>query len=215
MQMILAVDTATSVLNLAFLDHKNKIHSFQIESDETHSRHLIPQIDLLLKESKASVSDISSLACTNGPGSFTGLRIGLSSVKGIALPGNLPIYTLNTLEAMALDIESSENTLISVAINGGRGEVFFCKYIREEGKIREILTPNSIFLPKLKESIAEKDILAGNGFENLQDIGKNLFYPKPNPARGIIKGILSGHNIQKTDAKNLNAFYFKKPDIRK
>lgn len=100
MKNILAVDTATKIMAVALLKDK-KVYGLNINEGFTHSEKLISTIDKLMDEAEIKISDIELLVCTRGPGSFTGLRIGMATLKGISTALNIPLISIPTLDLYA------------------------------------------------------------------------------------------------------------------
>ena len=99
---ILAIDTTTKKAGVALKDEKN-IYFKQIDNDITHSEKLLPLLDEVLNESNTNLKDIDLLAITLGPGSFTGVRIGIASIKAIAKVTDKKIFGTTSLELLAID----------------------------------------------------------------------------------------------------------------
>lgn len=102
---ILTVDTATETmrLGLAIGDEENPMDLFcerMLLSSGMHSEHLVPEMIAMCSEMGITLKDLSLLVCTSGPGSFTGLRVGMSALKGIALGGNIPLVSIPTMDAI-------------------------------------------------------------------------------------------------------------------
>ncbi|GAB4451105.1 MAG: tRNA (adenosine(37)-N6)-threonylcarbamoyltransferase complex dimerization subunit type 1 TsaB [Chloroflexi bacterium OHK40] len=99
--MLLAIDTSTSLTGLA-LYHAEGVRAECVwESGRNHTAQLLPQLDLLLRHIGAARDDLRAVAVALGPGSWSGLRVGVSVAKGMALAGGLPLLGVNTLEALA------------------------------------------------------------------------------------------------------------------
>jgi tRNA threonylcarbamoyladenosine biosynthesis protein TsaB len=98
---ILALDTSSRAGSAALLDDDRLIAAHQLDVSATHSERLLPAVDRLLADAGWTIGDIELLACAKGPGSFTGLRIGIASAKGIAVAAELPLVGVNSLEATA------------------------------------------------------------------------------------------------------------------
>lgn len=97
---ILAIDTTTKKANVG-IKSKNKNTIKSVDNEVTHSEKLLPLIDESLKEQSISLKDINKLACVTGPGSFTGIRIGLATIKALAKIINVDIYAINSLDLLA------------------------------------------------------------------------------------------------------------------
>lgn len=100
MKNILAIDTATKILAITLFSN-NKYNSIILDEGFTHSERLLPSIDQLLNDSHIKIKDIDLLVCTRGPGSFTGLRIGMSTLKGISTALSIPLVSVPTLDIYA------------------------------------------------------------------------------------------------------------------
>lgn len=110
---ILAIDTSSSICSTALLEKNELIDKNELNNGRTHSENLMPLIDNLLKRNNISVKDIDLIACSVGPGSFTGIRIGLASIKAIAEVLKIKIAGVTSLETLARNVEKS-NTIISL-----------------------------------------------------------------------------------------------------
>ena len=101
---ILAVDTSSSVASAAIVDGDKLICECVLNNKLTHSQTIMPIIDDIFKKSELTPFDIDIFAVSNGPGSFTGLRIGVTTVKGLAHATGKPVVGVNTLEALAYNM---------------------------------------------------------------------------------------------------------------
>lgn len=101
MPRILALDTSTHACSVALTDGERQWHRFEM-AEQSHTLRLLPLIDELLAESGLALKDLDALAFGRGPGSFTGLRIGLGITQGLAFANELPVVGVSTLDAMAL-----------------------------------------------------------------------------------------------------------------
>ncbi|MGN1138845.1 MAG: tRNA (adenosine(37)-N6)-threonylcarbamoyltransferase complex dimerization subunit type 1 TsaB, partial [Ruminococcus sp.] len=110
---ILAFDSSAKSASVAILFDEKIIGSSFINTNITHSQTLVPMAEQLLKNTNLSINDIDALAVSVGPGSFTGVRIGVSVVKGIAMPLNLPCIAVSTLEAMAYNYIEKDCIIVS------------------------------------------------------------------------------------------------------
>lgn len=99
--MLLAIDTATALTGLALYGPHGLLAESVWESGRNHTAQLLPQIDTLLRYAGATPADVTVIAVGLGPGSWSGLRVGLSLAKGMALAGDLPVIGMSTLEALA------------------------------------------------------------------------------------------------------------------
>ena len=105
---ILAIDTTTKTASVALLK-QNKIFEKSISNEITRSEKLLPLVDEILVEHDIDISNIDMFACLNGPGSFTGVRIGLSTIKGLSMVNKKKTFAINSLEALALTCYINNN----------------------------------------------------------------------------------------------------------
>ena len=108
---ILSIDTSSSICSVAILEDSKIIKEMHNYSEREHSETLMPIIDELFKSTNLSLDDIGLIACSVGPGSFTGIRIGIATVKAFADAKNIPVVGVNSLEALAFCgvLENSTN----------------------------------------------------------------------------------------------------------
>jgi tRNA threonylcarbamoyladenosine biosynthesis protein TsaB len=163
---ILGVDTSTSCGSLGIIDDDEVVAEYALLRDETHSTRLIPTIQALLKEARLSLDEIDGIAVSLGPGSFTGLRVGLSAVKGLALADEKPVVGVPTLDALASNLPFTPNVICPI-LDARKGEVYTALYKDGVGGQVEQLTPYQILSPlDLLEKIPfQKTIFLGNGVE--------------------------------------------------
>lgn len=105
---ILAVSTSSNNCSVALLEDDNIIKELNICNEKTHSEKFMPLIDELLSETKTSLSDINLISVDNGPGSFTGIRIGIATIKAIAEFKNIPVVACSSLEALAYNVADAD-----------------------------------------------------------------------------------------------------------
>lgn len=121
--IVLAVDTTTARESAAVVDGGEVRGDVRLFSSDTHSRRLVPAIDFLLSQLGIAPTALEGFAVTTGPGSFTGLRVGLSTVQGLALAAGRPCFGAPALDVLAARIAGSAPHLVSL-MDAYRGEVF-------------------------------------------------------------------------------------------
>ena len=127
---ILAIDITTKKANVGISINGNNLVK-SIDNEITHSEKLLPLIDEVLKASNCNLNDINLIACTTGPGSFTGIRIGLATIKAIAKITSAKIYTINSLELLANTIHSdNKSKLIVSLIDAKNTRAYYGIYIK-------------------------------------------------------------------------------------
>ncbi|MBS0150962.1 MAG: tRNA (adenosine(37)-N6)-threonylcarbamoyltransferase complex dimerization subunit type 1 TsaB [Nitrospira sp.] len=125
---ILAIETATMWQSVAILDENDILAQHGQEADGAHGTVLLPTIDRLLTQSQVKLHELSGLVCSAGPGSFTGIRVGLATGLGLRAATGLPLVLVPTLEAMAWNVDST--LPICPLLSSRRGEVYWAIFRR-------------------------------------------------------------------------------------
>ena len=110
---ILAIDTSSKLCGIALLQDSNILDKIELYEGLTHSEILMPSIEKILKKNNFKISDIDLFVCDIGPGSFTGIRIGIATLKAFSDSLNVPIVGVDALECLANNIDSS-STICSI-----------------------------------------------------------------------------------------------------
>ena len=159
---ILAVDTAVKSCSVAIVDKESVLAEITLRREQTHSKHLMEMINAAIKLSGIIVSELDGFAVTRGPGSFTGLRIGISSIKGMAAATRKPLVGVSSLDALAMQCFFSQY-LICPLLDARRGEVYFSRY-RFKGNILKKEIDEQVLPPgKAVCDINEASIFVGDG----------------------------------------------------
>jgi tRNA threonylcarbamoyladenosine biosynthesis protein TsaB len=108
---ILSVDTSSNICSVAILEDKNLIKEISLNNGLTHSEKLMPIIKQILEELKINLQEIDLLVCDKGPGSFTGIRIGTSTVMAFSDSLNIKSIGISSLEALAYNVKQERNYL--------------------------------------------------------------------------------------------------------
>ena len=162
---ILAVDTSATAASVAVAEENKLIGEFSINTALTHSQTLMPMVDELLKNTGLSVNDIDAVAVNAGPGSFTGVRIGVAAVKGIAFPKNLPCVSVSTLESMAYNMLGNDCIVCSV-MDARCSQVYNALFRVKGCTVTRMTDDRALSLKDLKnelQNINEKVVLVGDG----------------------------------------------------
>ncbi len=161
---ILALDTSTMLATCAVLDENRVLGEYSLNQEETHSEKLVPMVKEVLDSLGLKVSDIDLYGVATGPGSFTGLRIGVATIKAFAHLFDKPVVGISTLEALAFNFPYNE--VVVPMIDARRDRVYTGIYTWEDGKIKTIMEPDVLdiydLLEKLDESY-EKVLVNGDG----------------------------------------------------
>ena len=162
---ILAVDTSATAASVAVAEENKLIGEFSINTALTHSQTLMPMVDELLNNTGLSVNDIDAVAVNAGPGSFTGVRIGVAAVKGIAFPKNLPCVSVSTLESMAYNMLGNDCVVCSV-MDARCSQVYNALFRVKGCTVTRMTDDRALSLTDLKNelrNINEKVVLVGDG----------------------------------------------------
>ena len=160
---ILALESSAVSASVALTeDEKLVAQSFQ-NCGLTHSRTLLPMVENLLANCGVSLADVDAIAVAHGPGSFTGVRIGVATVKGLALGADKPCLGVSTLEAMAWGARALGGDLCCV-MDARAGQVYNALFTVEDGRVRRLCDDRAIKLTELAEEIGEAPyFLVGDG----------------------------------------------------
>ena len=172
---ILALDASGIVASVAIASEEEIIAEYTIKHKKTHSQTLLPMIDKVLKFAEVDLKDIEYIAATEGPGSFTGLRIGAATAKGLSQALNIPIVNVPTLEALAYNIVELDK-LICPIMDARRGNVFAAIYKMSNEGLEVIRKQEALPIEDLIKDInaLEKNIIfVGDGIYVHKDYIKN------------------------------------------
>ncbi len=180
---ILAFETSAKAASVALLENGKLLGESYQNTGLTHSQTLMVMAEDLLKQCGKTVSDVDAVAVAEGPGSFTGVRIGVAAAKGFAWGGQLPCYGVSTLEAMAETLGIYEG-YVCPCMDARRSQVYNALFYVNRGRLERIREDRAIALSDLKEELKklEKPIfLVGDGsilcYNTLLEDVPNLILP--------------------------------------
>jgi tRNA threonylcarbamoyl adenosine modification protein YeaZ len=125
---ILAIDTSTRYLSVAVMDGESLLARFRDKGETQHASLLIPAIDGVLKKCRLKLKEIDAIALSIGPGSFTGLRVGVATAKGINLGLGTPIVAVPTLDAITYNFADEEEGVLCPLLDAKKQKVYACFY---------------------------------------------------------------------------------------
>ncbi len=161
---ILAVDTATKSCSVAIMDAGSLSAELITLNDQTHSKHLMELIHKVLGIAGFSVGELDGMAVTIGPGSFTGLRIGVSTVKGLAHALDKPVVGISSLDALAWQC-ADRSYLICALLDARKGEVYSASYRFRDDTLTQISREKATTPVAAVEGIKEPCVFIGSGAE--------------------------------------------------
>ena len=165
--LILAFETSAKSCSAALHDGQKLLAESYQNSGLTHSQTLMVMAEDLLKVCGKSAADVTHLAVAAGPGSFTGIRIGVSAAKGFAWGAELPVYGVSTLEAMALGLGAMDGH-VCACMDARRKQVYNAVFLAEDGRLTRVSEDRAISLEELKKELEHIDgpiYLVGDGAE--------------------------------------------------
>ena len=142
---ILSIDTASNICGVSILENTNTICTLDKATGRTHSENLMPMIDNCFKTTNLSLKDIDLIACDIGPGSFTGIRIGVSTAKAFYDSLNIPCIGISSLETLAYnEINNlSENNCICSIMDCKNDNCYFALYEKKNGMLNNLIEPQA------------------------------------------------------------------------
>lgn len=180
--LLLCVECSTMYCSVAIVSNSGCIAEHSLISKLTHSKRLLTAIADLMRQSELDWQDLNGLAISLGPGSFTGLRIGLTTIKGICLATGLPLLGISSLAALAWQLPHCHVPICPI-LDARKQEVYTGLYQTRSGAITTTMEPVVISMDKLTTLIHEPTIFVGDGVEVYRDIlhkqlpDKTLFAP--------------------------------------
>jgi tRNA threonylcarbamoyladenosine biosynthesis protein TsaB len=176
---ILALDTTAQTCSAAICDDERVVAEKTLKKGLTHARHIMAVIAEVETAAGLTVADMDGFAATVGPGSFTGLRIGLSTVKGISLATAKPVAPVSSLAALAWQWETTSE-LICACMDARRQQVYWASFRRCENRELERLTPDRVSAPAaLPAEIEGVGVMIGDGALMYQKLFKSAFSRQP------------------------------------
>lgn len=165
--IILAFDSTAKAASVAVSDGEELLALYNIDNGLTQSELLLPMAENILKSLKLTFDDVDLLACAVGPGSFTGVRIGVALVKGIAFGKNIPCVSVSTLDELAENLAGLEGIIVPV-MDARRQQVYTATYRGKDGALEKQTPDRAIAISELAEELKEYSepiYLVGDGYD--------------------------------------------------
>lgn len=218
--LILGIDTSAVTAACGIFDTQSQqvLVSGSINKKLTHSQTLLPLIEGLLRSGDIRLSDIDAFAVTNGPGSFTGLRIGISAVKGMAFGLSKPCIQVSTLEALAYNLLGHD--CIACCVMDARCNQFYNAIFRIENmKLTRLCEDRALFADELADDLKkyeEKIIFVGDGAElAMSKIGGCEIASVATRYQSGTSVCLAAENKKHIEAKELMPSYLRLPQAER
>lgn len=159
---ILAVDSSAVTATVAVMADGEIKSEISFTTSLTHSETVMPMVDEVLKRAGLTINDIDLFACSEGPGSFTGLRIGIGTVKGLSYGLSKKVCGVSTLEALAHNISYTAYPIVPI-MDARRSQVYNAIYKYENDRLITVTEPRALSVDELCSEIKEKVIFVGDG----------------------------------------------------
>lgn len=162
---LLVLESSGLVASVALMEEEKMIGEYTVNFKKTHSQTLLPMVDELVKNIGIDLKDLDGIAISNGPGSFTGLRIGSATAKGLAQALNIPIVPVSTLEALAANLFGTKG-IICPMMDARRNQVYTGLYGYEGSRLITYEKPDALPVTEILEKInqnGESVIFLGDG----------------------------------------------------
>lgn len=220
---ILAVDSSAKSASVAVAENGRLISECFVNNALTHSRTLMPMVDNALSQADMTIKDIDALCVNVGPGSFTGIRIGVAAVKGLTMCNNTPCAGVSTLECIAYNF-ADENCIVCAAMDARCNQVYTALFRCDGSAVTRICEDKAISIDELGEELSkysEKIYLAGDGAElcfkafgeklaNASLSGENRRYQ-----RAFGAALAAENNKEFTDSALLAPVYLRLPQAER
>ncbi len=218
--LLLCLDTSTPTARVAVVDTDARV-AFQAEvTADRHSGHLMPLCAKALAAAGVAATELAGIACGGGPGSFTGLRVGLALAKGLAMPSGVPLHVVSSLEALALDmLQARGEATVVPCLDAGKGEVYMAAYAADPAALVRELLPSARLAPEAVAGWAAAlaaPVVAGNGAARHRERLAGLAVADVAGPSAISVGrlaLLQRARGQAADLASSVPFYGRPPDI--
>ena len=189
--IVLAIDTCSTICATALVNDNNVIGKIFIDIKNYHDEKLIGMIDSLLQSCTLSIDDINGYVVAIGPGSFTGIRIGMSVTKGFAIAKEKPIVGISSLDGLAWNFfynyGNTQTEVLYSVIDARRDEVFCSKYIYD-GQIQRVSDYSCLSLSELKNNVESSATFIGDAVEKVKSYLGNSDY-------SYVTGIMNNNDV--------------------
>lgn len=223
--IVLSMDSSSLVTTVALLKDEHLLGEFTLNFKREHSVILMEKIEMLLKDCNIDISEVDGFVVSKGPGSFTGLRIGMATVKGLSMGSNKPYLSISSLDSLAYSLVNFDGIICPI-MDALRDSVFTCMYKSSNGELSKITDYSTLSLDELVEVLQQKDepvIFTGDGVYKykeylLEKLPNAKFAPNHlSVVRASALGELGMELLRKGQYDDMNSspLYLKKPQAER
>jgi len=211
---VLGVDTSSTQVSVGLIDGDHVVFDHYVDFGQFYSEKLIIAIHRLMEDADVKIKEIDLFAVGLGPGAFTGLRIGVATVKGLAFALNKPIVGIGSLDGLAMEVQLAKYPIVPI-VDGKRGDVFYAIYQDGERITRYEVDKVKDFLNRIKSG---EYIFVGDGatiyrqqLTNLMGNRAHFITPNPIAPRGATIAWLGKLKYERGTIKKLEPLYLHPP----
>lgn len=222
---ILSIDTASNICGVSILENDNLICNLDTNTGRTHSENLMPMINDAFNNANLSINDINLIICDIGPGSFTGIRIGVATSKALSDSLNIPCIGVNSLESLAYNTKSylEEDDFVCSIIDCKNDNCYYAIYQLKNNQFQEIIAPKSDNVENLSnietDYKSRKIIFVGDGAdiykEQLSSIFSEAIFSETNLLNSYNLGLCGFNKFEHKQFDDVLPLYLKKPQAQR
>lgn len=163
---ILGIESSAAAASAAVVQDGRLLGEFFVNTKQTHSQTLLPMVEALLRNLGLTCRDLDGMAVASGPGSFTGVRIGVACVKGLALPGDIPCCGVSTLSAIAFGGLACKGDILCAVMDARCGQVYNALFETDGERLKRLTEDRALAISELEEECrpyGERLLLLGDG----------------------------------------------------
>lgn len=219
--LVLGIETATKTGGVAIVSEQGVLAEYTLNIEVTHSERLMATVDRVLSDSGTALASIDGFAVSLGPGSFTGLRIGVATVKGLAFTTGRPVAAVPSLKALAWNLSASAYPVCPL-LDARKKEVYAALYRYEKGGLATVMPERVLTLRELAEQVRERTVFTGEGARLFSEEIRTLFGDRalfaplaamtPSSASVAEIGLDMLRNGARTDPDALSPLYIRRPE---
>ena len=222
---ILSIDTASNVCGVSILEDTNLICNLDQDTGRTHSENLMPMIKQAFEQFNLTLKDIDLLVCDKGPGSFTGIRIGIATIKAFHDSLSIPCVGINSLEALAYSIKN-DGYIVSI-LDCKNNNCYFALYELKDRQYVEVISPcaenieNALNLCQQKIQSNHSVTFVGDGSvifkEQISNVFENCIFatPENNLLNSYYVGLAGLSHFKEKKSEDILPLYLKKPQAQR